>query len=154
MSSPETCVTIKYPRGWSFGKTDSITDPAKMVFRLDRDLYLQARSYRGPWVTPGGIDRFIDGMRKGFSVEDILEGIYDGIIDTDPRNRPEVLLPLPPLEEKLSIEKLRDGYYSHEDIAADKGVSVTTVKRWAKDGAVFKVKGMWHVKEEPEPQPE
>lgn len=93
-------------------------------------------------------------MRKGFSVEDILEGIYDGIIDTDPRNRPEVLLPLPPIEEKMSIEKLRDGYYSLEDIAADKGVSVTTVKRWAKDGAVFKVKGMWHVKVEPESQPE
>ncbi len=154
MDTPETCVTMKYPRGWSFGKTDNISDPAKMVFRLDRDLYLQARSYSGPWITPGWINRYIEGMRKWFSVQDILDGFYDGIIDTDPRNRPEVLLPLPPLEEKRSIERLKDWYYSLEDIAEDKDISLTTVKRWAKDGAVFKVKGMWHVKVEPEYQPE
>lgn len=35
----------------------------QLKFKLDRDLYIQARTYsEGP--VNGGIDRFIEGMRK------------------------------------------------------------------------------------------
>jgi len=68
-------VELKYPRGWSFAKQDSF-EPVKgtaaqkyagiqkqLKYRLDRDLYIQARSYsEGP--VHGGINRFIEGMRK------------------------------------------------------------------------------------------
>lgn len=154
----ETAVTLKYPRGWSFGATDNVVKVEKQIYRLDRDIYLQARSYGWPWVTPGGIDRFINGMRKGFTVQEILDGKFDGIIDTDERNRPAELITLPPIEELVKwnsdIQKINDGYLSLEDIAADKSVSLATVKRWQKLKKVNKVKGLWYLIEDPEEQPE
>jgi hypothetical protein len=136
-------VTLIYPRGWSFGATDNVVKIEKQIHRLDRDIYIQARTYsEGPGN--GGIDRFINGMRKGFSVQDILDGLFDAIIDTDERNRPTELVPLPPLEELVKqnsdIKRINDGYLSIEDIAKDKDVSVATVKRWRNDGRVKKVK--------------
>lgn len=95
-------------------------------------------------------------MRKGFSVQDILDGLFDGIIDTDKRNRPSELVPLPPIEELLKknsdIERINDGYLSLEDIAKDKGVSLATVKRWRAANRVNKMKGVFYVVEEPEDQ--
>lgn len=68
-------VELKYPRGWSFAMQDSFESvkgtaeqrrkgiEKQLKFRLDRDLYIQARTYsEGP--VNGGIDRFIEGMRK------------------------------------------------------------------------------------------
>lgn len=97
-------------------------------------------------------------MRKGFTVQDILDGLFDGIIDTDERNRPSELVPLPPIEELLKknsdVERINDGYLSLEDIAKDKNVSLATVKRWRDAKRVNKVKGVWYVIEDPEDQPE
>ncbi len=150
-------VTLKYPRGWSFGATDNVVKVEKLIHRLDRDIYIQARTYsEGP--ANGWIDRFINGMRKGFSVEEILDGKFDGIIDTDERNRPAELVPLPPIEELSKsngdIQKINDWYLSLDDIAADKNVSLATVKRWRAANRVNKVKGVFYVVEEPEDQPE
>jgi len=150
-------VTLKYPRGWSFGATDNVVKVEKQIHRLDRDIYIQARTYsEGP--TNGWIDRFINGMRKGFTVQDILDGLFDGIIDTDERNRPSELVPLPPIEELVKknsdVERINDGYLSLEDIAKDKNVSLATVKRWRAANRVNKVKGVFYVVEEPEDQPE
>lgn len=150
-------VTLKYPRGWSFGATDNVVKVEKLIHRLDRDIYIQARTYsEGP--ANGWIDRFINGMRKGFTVQDILDGLFDGIIDTDERNRPAELVPLPPIEELVKknsdVERINDGYLSLEDIAKDKNVSLATVKRWRDAKRVNKVKGVWYVVEEPEDQPE
>ena len=104
-------VTLKYPRGWSFGATDNVVKVEKQIHRLDRDIYIQARTYyEGP--ANGGIDRFINGMRKGFTVQDILDGLFDGIIDTDERNRPAELIPLPSIEELVKrnsdVERIND----------------------------------------------
>ena len=150
-------VTLKYPRGWSFWATDNAVKVEKLIHRLDRDIYIQARTYsEGP--VNGWIDRFIEGMRKGFTVQDILDGLFDGIIDTDERNRPSELVPLPPIEELLKknsdVERINDGYLSLEDIAKDKNVSLATVKRWRDAKRVNKVKGVWYVIEDPEDQPE
>lgn len=150
----ESPITLKYPRWWSFGITDNVVKPSKQVYRLDRDIYIQAREYN----LSGGIDRFINGMRKGFSVQEILDGVFDGIIDTDERNRPAEILPLPSLEElekgNKDIQKFNDWYLSLEDIAADKDVSLATVKRWRNNWLVEKRKGVYYVKEVPEEQPE
>lgn len=44
-----TMVTLKYPRGWSFGATDNVVKVEKQIYRLDRDIYIQARTYsEGP----------------------------------------------------------------------------------------------------------
>ena len=104
-------ITLKYPRGWSFGATDNVVKIEKQMYRLDRDIYIQARTYsEGP--ANGGIDRYINGMRKGFSVADILDGLFDAVIDTDDRNRPIELIPLPSIEELMKsnsdIQKIND----------------------------------------------
>lgn len=64
-------VELKYPRGWSFAKGDAFESvkgtaaqkyngiQKQLKFRLDRDLYIQARTYsEGP--VNGGIDRIIE----------------------------------------------------------------------------------------------
>lgn len=162
-------VELKYPRGWSFAMQDSF-EPVKwtaeqrrkgidkqLKFKLDRDLYIQARTYsEGP--VNGGIDRFIEGMRKWFTITEILDGKYDGIIDEDPRNR---IVPTAPLLEEMpdditndDIETSSGGYVSLEDMAKDMNKSISTIKRWKSNGAVFEVDWKYFLKDEPEEQPE
>lgn len=159
-------VELKYPRGWSFAAKDSF-EPVKgtaeqrrkgiekqLKFRLDRDLYIQARTYsEGP--VNGGIDRFIEGMRKWFSVTEILDGKYDGIMDEDPRNR---IVPTTPMPEEIptndDIETLEWGYLTLEDMAKDLGKGIATIKRWKAYGKIFEVDGKYFIKDEVEEQPE
>ena len=149
-------VELKYPRWWSFAPTDSFEGvkgtavqkyniiQKQLKFRLDRDLYIQARTYsEGP--VNGGIDRFIEGMRKGFTIDEILDWKYDGIIDSDPRNR---IIPTTPMPE---VELLNDaievlpsgGYVSLEDLAKDIGKSLSTVKKWRNYNRVVKVGNLY-----------
>jgi len=129
----------------------------QLKFRLDRDLYIQARTYsEGP--VNGGIDRFIEGMRKWFSVTEILDGKYDGILDEDPRNR---IVPTTPLLEEIpdditndDIESLEWGYITLEDMAKDLGKGIATIKRWKNYGKIFQVDGKYFLRDEPEEQPE
>jgi len=67
---------LGYPKGWCFGKTDNITDRDKMIYILDRKIFVS-----GSWI-----NRFIDWMRAWFSIDDILDGFYDWTIDTNPNN--------------------------------------------------------------------
>lgn len=151
-------VELKYPRGWSFAQNDSFESvkvkgststtadqkykaiQKQLKYKLDRDIYIQARTYsEGP--VNGGIDRFIEGMRKGFTIDQILDGKYDGIIDTDPRNRIIPTTPMPSEEPTNDdIESIQNaGYASIEDMAKDLWKSPSTVKRWRRDGLVAKV---------------
>lgn len=161
-------VELKYPRGWSFAMQDSF-EPVKgtaeqrrkgidkqLKFKLDRDLYIQARTYQeGP--VNGGIDRFIEGMRKWFSITEILDGKYDGIIDEDPRNRivPTAhILEIPDDITNDDIETSSGGYVSLEDMAKDIGKSLATIKKWRGYGKVAKIWDKYYLSEEPEEQPE
>jgi len=159
-------IELRYPRGWSFAKQDSF-EPVKgtaaqkyagiqkqLKYRLDRDLYIQARSYsEGP--VHGGINRFIEGMRKWFSITEILEGKYDGIVDEDPRNR---IIPTTPLPEEMptndDIEASEWGYSSLEDMAKDIGKSLATIKKWRSYWKVVKVTDKYFIIDDPEEQPE
>lgn len=162
-------VELKYPRGWSFAMQDSF-EPVKwtaeqkrkgidkqLKFKLDRDLYIQARTYQeGP--AHGGINRFIEGMRKWFSITEILDGKYDGIVDEDPRNR---IVPTAPLLEEITdeitnddIESLEWGYLTLEDMAKDLHKSLATIKKWRGYGKVAKIWDKYYLSEEPEEQPE
>lgn len=159
-------VELKYPRGWSFAMQDSF-EPVKwtaaqkyagiqkqLKYRLDRDLYIQARTYsEGP--VNGGINRFIDGMRKWFSVTEILDGKYDGIVDEDPRNR---IIPTDPIPEEIpsndDIESLEWGYITLEDMAKDLWKGIATIKRWKAQSKIFEVDWKYFLRDEPEEQPE
>lgn len=74
-------------------------------------------------------------MRKGFSVQDILEGKYDGIIDTDPRNLVIPDTPLPDLElSNKDIESMpENGYASLEEMAKGLNKGIATIKRFRAD---------------------
>lgn len=147
-------ITLKYPRGWSFAQTDSAFSKKNPVkYRLDRDIYIQAGAYWEAGVN-GGINRFIDGMRKGFSVQDILEGKYDGIVDTDPRNLVVPDTPLPELElTNKDIENTpENGYVSLEDMAKGLNKSIATIKRFRADWRIAKIGDRYYVNESDTPE--
>lgn len=146
-------VELKYPRWWSFAERDTFLPIASKVhiskqlkFKIDRDLYIQARSY-SEWPVNGGINRFIDGMRKWFSVDEILDGKYDGIIDIDPRNRiiPTTTMPESSVENS-AIEVIEwSGYESLEDMAKDLSKSIPTINRWRRSGIIEKIWDRYHL---------
>lgn len=146
-------VELKYPRWWSFAERDTFLPIASKVhiskqlkFKIDRDLYIQARNY-SEWPVNGGINRFIDGMRKWFSVDEILDGKYDGIIDIDPRNRiiPTTTMPESSVENS-AIEVIEwSGYESLEDMAKDLSKSIPTINRWRRSGIIEKIWDRYHL---------
>lgn len=150
-------IELKYPRGWSFADKDILSSwtgtasqkstaiQKQLKYRLDRDLYIQARTYsEGP--VHGGIDRFIEGMRKGFTIDHILDGKYDGIIDEDPRNRIVPTTPMPvEMPTNEDIEASEGGYVSLEDLAKDLWKSLATIKKWRAYHKVVKIKDKYYI---------
>ena len=113
-----------YPKGWSFAATDNaVTKNNPFKFKLDRTLYIRATSFKerhSSW----GIDRFICWVREWFTIDDILNGKYDGIIDEDPRNRVEN--PTSNAGHIITIDEIPD---TMEDFARINNISPSTVQR-------------------------
>ncbi len=149
-------VELKYPRGWSFADKDTLSPwtgtaaqkyasiQKQLKYRLDRDLYIQARTYsEGP--AHGGIDRFIQGVRVWFSITEILDGKFDGILDSDPRNRIVPTTPLPvEIPTNDDIVTSLAWWDSLDDIAKDLNKSLSTIKRWKNVGRVVEVNGQYY----------
>ncbi len=128
---------LKYPRGWKFGRIDSIVDMEKMQYVLDRDLYL----------TSGGIDRFIRGMREGFSIDDILDGKYDGIVDNDPRNRLGVHVSGGIIVDNPEIE-INDTCKTLQELADKIWVTLRTAQRKLKEWVIIRVDWLYYLQSE------
>lgn len=123
-------IEVRYPEGWSFGKTDNIVDPEKQIYKLDRILHFEAESYS----TCKCINRFIDWMRKWFTVQQILDWRFDNVVDDNPKN---IILDTI-THEDWGVEVIQNKYESLKEIAQVFNRSESTVKRWSTKGKIIK----------------
>ena len=131
-------VEIRYPAGWSFGIRNDVIDPEKQKYKLDRMLYFNEESYS----TAKWINRFIDGMRKWFTVQNILDWKFDEIKDMNPKNVIVDTIKHP----DWVIEVIQNRYETLQEISELYWKSLSTIEKRKQKWDIIKDWTHWTIK--------